>query len=229
MRQYPEALLTAPLLANLEERQRAEMLASAIPRTLAKGQFLFHEGDRTECFFVLASGSIKLVRFTPQGKEMLVHMVRPGQTFAEAAVFGPRTYPATAVAVELCEVWMWPLDRLLAMLRGTPELALALILSVSVWTRHLVGKLEFLTQRRVEERLAVYLLGRAGGRRLASGDEVVLEEAKQLIAAQIGTAPEVLSRTFKRLEEDGILSVEGDRVRIHDGEGLAVLAELIEV
>lgn len=229
MRQYPEALLATPLLANLRDEQRLDVLAAAVPRTLDKGQFLFHEGDPTEGFFVLASGSIKLVRFTAQGKEMLVHMVRPGQTFAEAAVFGPSSYPASAVAVEASEVWMWPQQRLLSMLRDSPELALALILSVSIWTRHLVGKLELLTQRRVEERLAIYILGRAGGRPLASGDEVVLDEAKQLIAAQIGTAPEVLSRTFKRLEDDGILAVDGDRVRIQDSGRFAVLAELIEV
>jgi len=229
MRTYPETLLATPLLADLEATQRDQLLAAAMPRTVAKGATLFHEGDRAEGFFVLASGSLKLVRLTAQGKEMLIHMVRPGQTFAEAAVFGPRTYPVTAVAVEESEVWMWPLARLLAMLRGSPELALAVILSLSVWVRHLVAKLELLTQRRVEERLAVYLLGRVKGRRLASRDEVVLDEPKQLIAAQLGTAPEVLSRTFRRLEEDGILAVDGDRVRILDGERFAVLAELIEI
>ena len=104
-----------------------------------------------------------------------------------------------------------------------------LVLSVSVWTRHLVGKLELLTQRRVEERLAVYLLGHVHGRPLPTGASVELTEAKSLIAAQLGTAPEVLSRTFRQLEDDGVLSVKGNRVEVLDGDRFAVLAEPIEV
>ena len=228
MPSYPEALLRTPLLARLEPRSRDELLQAGFRRTLDRGQFLFHEGEAAEGLFVLVGGCLKLVRFTTQGREMLVHLVRPGQTFAEAALFGPGTYPASAVAVEESEVWAWPRSRLLELLRGSPELALGLIVSLSIWTRQLVGKLELLTQRRVEERLAVYLLGRAGRASLATGAEVELAEAKQLIAAQIGTAPEVLSRTFRQLEEDGILAVRGSTVSILDGGRFAVLAEPIE-
>ena len=229
MTDIPEALLGAPLIANLGDEERDQLLAAASRRTVSKGQFLFHEGDPAEGLFVLAGGCMKLVRFTPQGKELLLHLVHPGQTFAEAALFGRRTYPASSVAVASSEVWVWPRPRLVQLLKGSPELALALVLSVSVWTRHLVGKLELLTQRRVEERLAVYLLGHVHGQPLPTGASVELTETKSLIAAQLGTAPEVLSRTFRQLEEDGVLSVSGNRVEILDGDRFAVLAEPIEV
>jgi CRP/FNR family transcriptional regulator len=218
-----------PLLARLDDELRRRLLDSAARRALDRGQFLFHEGDPAEGLFLLGDGCLKLVRFTPQGREMLVHLVRPGQTFAEAALFGPGTYPASAVAVDPSEVWLWPRPRLLELLRDSPELGLALVVSLSVWTRKLVGQLELLTQRRVEERLAIYLLGRARRGRLQAGDEVELGEAKQLVAAQLGTAPEVLSRTFRQLEEDGILAVRGSTVSILDGARFAVLAEPIEV
>ncbi len=229
MADVPQALLATPLVAGLEPALRDAFLDAALRRQLERGQFLFHEGDRAEGLHVLASGSVKLVRFTPQGREMLVHMVRPGQTFGEAALFGPGTYPAAAAAVEASEVWSWPRPRLLELLRRSPELALGLVVSVSAWARRLVGQLELLTQRRVEERLAVYLLGRSGRPSLATGDEVELAEAKQLIAAQLGTAPEVLSRTFRQLEEDRVLAVRGTTVAILDGARFAVLAEPIEV
>jgi CRP/FNR family transcriptional regulator len=225
---YPKALLGSPLLANLAEEHRDLLLSAARPKSVDKGQVLFNEGDHSEGFYVVSEGSLKLVRYTMQGKEMLVHLVRPGQTFAEASLFGPQTYPASAVALEPSRVWLWPRDKLIYLITCTPELALSLIMSVSIWTRHLVTKLELLTQRRVEERLAVYLLGRAGGSRLASGTEIELTEAKQLIAAQIGTAPEVLSRIFRRLEDAGVLAVQGDKVTITDGERFAMLAEPIE-
>lgn len=216
------------MIANLKPADREIFLDAGFRRAAPKGQFLFHEADKAEGLFILAEGCIKLVRYTPQGKEMLLHLVHPGQVFAEAALFGRGTYPATAMAVEDSVAWLWPRQRLLDLINGSPELALGMVLSVSIWTRHLVGQLELLTQRRVEERLAIYLAARAGEGPLADNDSIELAEAKQLIAAQLGTAPEVLSRTFRQLEEDGILSVEGNRVVVLDGERFAALAAPIE-
>ena len=223
-----EALLSSPLLRHLEPADLERVLAAGHEKKLSRGAHLFNEGEKTEALFVLLQGRVKMVRYTPQGREMLLHMVNPGQTFAEAALFGRATYPASAVAVEDSQVWCWPRERLLALVRSSPELALALILSVSLWTRTLVSKLELLTQRRVEERLAIYLLGRSGGRQPAAGDEIPLREPRNLIAAQIGTGPEVLSRTFRRLEEDGILESSPKSVRVLSPERLQALADWLE-
>jgi len=225
-----DAVCTAsPLLSSLEPAQQDAVLAAAAHRLCKRSQVLFHEGDPAQGLFLLARGCIKLVRYTPQGKEMLIHLVHPGQSFAEAALFGPGTYPASAVAVEDSEVVSWSRPRLLELIGASPELALSLILSVSIWTRHLVSKLELLTQRRVEERLAIYLLSRSGKQTLHTGAEVVLDEAKHLIAAQLGTAPEVLSRTFKRLEADGVLTVLGETITILNGDSFRALASPLEV
>jgi CRP/FNR family transcriptional regulator len=221
------ALSQVPLLAHLPEDRRREVIAVGHERRLERGEFLFHEGERTEAFFAVLEGQLKLVRTSPRGKELLLHLVHPGQSFAEAALFGEGTYPASAVAIEPSRVWCWPRRRFEDLLRHSPDLALALLGSVALWTRRLAAKLELLTQRRVEERVAVYVLSRAGERTLTAGDAVDLPEARNLIAAQCGTAPEVLSRTFRRLEDDGILHAEPDRVVIRDPERLHQLAEWI--
>ena len=220
-------LARVPLLAHLPDAQRREVIAVGHERRLERGEILFHEGERTEAFFAVLEGQVKLVRYSPRGKELLLHLVHPGQSFAEAALFGDGTYPATGVAVDPSLLWCWPRWRFEDLLKRSPELALALLGSISLWTRRLAAKLELLTQRRVEERLAVYLISRAGERVLAAGDSVELPEARNLIAAQCGTAPEVLSRTFRRLEDDGILHAEPDRVVVRDPERLHQLAEWI--
>ena len=61
-----------------------------------------------------------------------------------------------------------------------------------------------------------------------TGDRIELAESRNLIAAQCGTAPEVLSRTFRRLEDDGVLEAAPHHVIIHDPDALRSLAELIE-
>ena len=60
------------------------------------------------------------------------------------------------------------------------------------------------------------------------GTTITLTEPKHLVAAQCGTAPEVLSRTFRRLEDEGILEVEGETVRVLDADRLQTLAEWID-
>jgi CRP-like cAMP-binding protein len=217
-----------PLIRHLSESQQRDVLDAGHGKSLRKGDVLFHEQDPAEAMYAVLTGQVKLVRYSPGGKEMLLHLVRPGQTFAEAALFGSGTYPATAVALMETRLWCLPRQRLEELIRRSPELGLALVGSISVWTRTLAAKLELLTQRRVEERLAVYVLGRAGGRDLQAGASIALTEPKNLIAAQCGTAPEVLSRTFRRLEDEGILEVHGDTMQILDVERLRALAEWID-
>ena len=220
--------LRLPLLAGLPEAHRATLLEAGFEYQLDKGQVLFHEGDDAEAMYGVLEGRLKLVRYAPNGRELMLHLVRPGQTFAEAALFGDATYPATAEATEPSRVFGLPRGLLVSLIRSTPELGLAMVAAVSMWTRRLAGTLELLTQRRVEERLAVYLLSRADRAAVAAGGEIALSEPRHLIAAQIGTAPEVLSRTFRRLEDDGLLAAAPDHVRILDPARLRRLAEWIE-
>lgn len=219
--------LTLPLLASLPPRHRDALLEIGGERELTKGTVVFHEGDPADAMFGLLAGRIKLVRYAASGREMLLHLVRPGQTFAEAALFGDATYPATAEALEPSRLWVLPRTRLVDLVRTSPDLALALVASVSMWTRRLAESLELLTQRRVEERLAVYLLSRTDSDDLPTGGEIALSEPRNLIAAQIGTAPEVLSRTFRRLEEARLVEASPDRVRVLDPDRLRQLAEWI--
>ena len=223
-----EILGNIPLLHHLDPQRQCEVVEAGSLRNLARGEVLFHEGDPAESMFSVLEGRIKLVRYSPRGKEMLLHLVGTGQSFAEAALFGEGTYPATAEAVSASRVWVLPRRRLMELIRREPELGVAMVASVSMWTRKLATSLELLTQRRVEERLAVYLLGRRAADHLADGDEILLTEPKHLIAAQCGTAPEVLSRTLRRLEDDGILEGVSRGVRVVDLDRLRALAEWID-
>ena len=223
-----ETLRQIPLIRHLSRDQQIEVIRAGGFRQLAKGEILFHEDDPAESMFGVLEGRLKLVRYSPRGKEMLLHLVRPGESFAEAALFGTGTYPASAVALENCRVWALASHRLKDLIRSDPELGLAMLASVSVWTRKLAANLELLTQRRVEERLAVYLLGRGAAADFSDGDLIELAEPKHLIAAQCGTAPEVLSRTLRRLEEDGVLGSDQRGVRVLDVKRLRSLAEWID-
>ena len=225
MNDHNDVLSTIPLLRELPEDDLRRVVSMGHEQPLAKGEILFHEGDDVTGLFAVVRGRMKLVRYSPTGKELLLHLVPTGATFADAALMGPGGYPATAEAVEASVVWCLPKAKLVELIRNSPELGLAMIGSVSAWTRTLARKLEMLTQRRVEERLALFLMGRAGRRELEPGEVVELGQPKHLVAAECGTGPEVLSRTFKHLEEEGIIATGTSTVTVLDPKRLADLAE----
>ena len=77
-------------------------------RRVDKDQILFFEGDPAPGFFVLITGGVRIYKASPDGKEFTLHIIYPGQVFAEAAIFKGNTYPANCMALEDSEVAFLP-------------------------------------------------------------------------------------------------------------------------
>ncbi len=221
----PAGLRRIPLFAALPPALLADVARLCGSRRVRAGDLLFSEGDAAEFLPLLLAGRVKLIRSGPDGREQVLHLVRAPASFAEAAVFGPGVFPATAEVIEAGELAVVPRPALLDLLRRRPDVALALLASMSVWLRRLADLVEGLTLHTVEERVAGYLLSafsRAGGA-LVRGAQIRLAEPKRLIAAVCGTGPEVLSRTFRRLAEDGVVRVTGPVATLLDPAALVAL------
>jgi CRP-like cAMP-binding protein len=221
----PAGLRRIPLFAALPPALLEDVARLCGVRRVRSGELLFSEGDPAGFLPLLLAGRVKLVRSGPDGREQVLHLVRAPASFAEAAVFGPGVFPATGVVIEAGELAVVPRPALLDLLRSRPEVALALLASMSVWLRRLADLVDGLALHTVEERVAAYLLSaftRSGGA-LAPGAQIRFAEPKQLIAALCGTGPEVLSRTFRRLGEDGVVRVTGPVATLLDPAALAAL------
>jgi CRP/FNR family transcriptional regulator len=212
------ALHRVPLLGALPPPLFDEIASLVGVRPAAKGEFVFSEGDAASFLPVVLQGQVKLFKTGPDGREQVLHLVRAPASFAEAAVFGPGIFPADAQVVEAGLLATIPRPALLDLLRRRPEVALALLASMSFWLRRLVDLVEGLSLHTVEERVAAYLWSTfaRSGRPLLAGERVRLEDPKHLIAALCGTAPEVLSRTFRKLEADGAVRVDGPVAELLD-------------
>ena len=224
--QLVAALRRLPLFATVPEAAIAELMPLAQVRSISPGMLLFSEGEPAHALPLLLSGRIKLARQAADGREQVLHLVRAPASFAEAAVFGPGVFPATAEVLKGGELAEIARVELLALLHRRPEVALAMLASMSAWLRRLVDLIEGLSLRTVEERVAGYLVSAAArdGVALESGAQLRLEDPKRLIAAACGTAPEVLSRTFRKLAARNLLRVEGADLTIVDAGALLRLA-----
>jgi CRP/FNR family transcriptional regulator len=206
------------LFSGLEEENLAEVAAIAARRTFAKGEALFSEGDAASGFYLLASGNIKLCKISPDGKEKVLHFVHPNETFAEAAFFGDGKYPAEARALESGTALFFPREAFMGLLERNPRFSLNLIISLSLLLRRFARQIEELSFAEVPARLAAYLIELAEKKSTTFQGKTYLDldMKKGELASRLGTVSETLSRTFKKLKEEGILDVEGSRVTILD-------------
>jgi len=210
-------------LADLADDVLDRLAGAAVTKTLSKGELLFTEGDAARWAYLLVAGGVRLVRTDHHGREQVLHSVRRGESFAEAAFFGEGTYPATAVASDPSRVLGFSRERMLSVIAEHPQAALSIIASLSAHLRRLAGTVEGLALKSADARLAEYLLTLAGGNPVADS-AVVLPTSKTELAARLGVAPETLSRALKRMADEGLLAVDGRRITLRRPGELATLA-----
>lgn len=225
--QLIDQLKNSLLFSGLNDADLTVLAAIAVRRSFVKGEALFSEGDEANGFYLLVEGHLKLCRVSPDGREKVLHFVRPGETFAEAAFFGDGKYPAEARALEAGEAVFLPRQGFMELMTGNPRFAMNLVVSLSLSLRRFARQIEELTFADVTSRLASFLVKRAAEKSTSYDGITYLELGikKGELAAQLGTASETISRTFRKLKEEGILEMEARKVTILQMDRLLKLAE----
>lgn len=211
------SLRCSQLFSGLGEEDLAAIAGFAQSVALAKDDYLFREGEPARGCFVVRSGAVNVHRVNAAGREQVIHVFRAGESFAEAALASATGYPADARAVEPSSLLLLPKAPLLGLIGRRPDLALRMLGSMSQHLRVIVGMLEDLTLKDVETRVLHWLL-REG--RDAPGGRIRLNGTKRVLAAELGTSGETLSRTFARLRAEGLLEVSGSSFRLVDPPAL---------
>lgn len=186
----------------------------ALTNRLGKDDYLFREGDPARGFYVVQQGRIKVHRVNATGKEQVIHVFSPAESFAEASLASAGGYPADAQATEASVVLLIPKREFTELLRSRPELALRMLGSMSQHLRVIVGLLDDLALKDTETRVANWLLKRCP-RPLRDGPAIIeLDRTKRVLAAEIGATSETLSRTFAKFREQKLLQVAGRTITV---------------
>jgi CRP-like cAMP-binding protein len=197
------------------------IIAPATALMLRSHEWIMRQDDPATAFFIVIDGWVKLYRSTPSGDETVIEIMTKGDSFAEAVAFTGNRYIATAEAVSEARVARIPADHLVRCIRDSPDIALAMIASISQHMHYLVQQVEQLKGhsgvQRVAEFLASLSLAEHGHCALA------LPYDKILIAGRLGLTPESLSRAFARLRAIGVV-VDASHVIVNDVAKLRQLA-----
>jgi len=207
-------LRSCQLFGGITTSDLERIAAFVISKQLEKGEYLFQEGAKAEGFYVMQSGAINVHRVNMAGKEQTICVFRAGESFAEASLASASGYPAAARAIESSTVLLVPKTDFVELLRKHPELALRMLGSMSQHLRVLVGLLDDLTLKDVETRLSHWLLKHCPAPVRSQPVSFELDRTKRVLAAEMGTASETLSRTFAKLREQKIVRVKGKTITI---------------
>lgn len=218
------ALAKVKLFDGLPDKQLASLAEIASLKRTSAGDILFEAGQPGTHFYAVVQGRVRVFRAAPSGKEQVLHVFGPGEAFAEVPVFEGKTYPASAQSLEDSLLVSIPRKGFVEVLRREPELALGVMALLSARLRAFVTQISQLSLKEVPERLAGYLLLLRSSQ---NTDDITLELPKGQIAAYLGTIPETLSRALKKLSEQGLIEINGSKVRLLNPAALAELAEAL--
>lgn len=201
----------------------------AVVRHFERDACIARPGQDPDGMYILLSGQVRVFTLAPNGKEHVLHLVGPTQTFLEVAVLGEFPVPATCEALEDSVALLLPADLLRARLAEHPRLCRQVLASMALWVRHLLGLVEDLTLRDATGRFARYLLDVS--ERQAQGDALLvgLPSLKKHLASHLNLTSETFSRTLRRLTDAGLLVPEtlpsgSAAIRILDRAGLEAVS-----
>ena len=182
-------------------------------KTAAREDILMLEGEPAEALYFVASGAVKLFKTSTEGKEQILEIVRPGESFSEVPVLDGSPNHASAQAMGPVILYGIRKNALEEILREYPQVARNVIRVLASRVRHLASLVEDLSFRTVNGRIAKILLKYAA-RGTISGQRLTQRE----MAAMAGTAREVVGRSLRYLEDRGAISIVRHRIIITDRE-----------
>ncbi len=214
-----EFLKSIPYFQGLSSTELESVRQHVFERTVPRGELIQLEGEKVDALFFVVSGAVKVFKTSAEGKEQILAIARPGDSFNDTALFDQQPSPASAETMTPAHLYGITRASFESILHRHPRVALNTARVLAEQTRRLVSLVEDLSFRHVTSRVARILLENAGnstdhGPRLTQQD----------MAAMAGTVREVVARSLRALEEDGLIRMERQRIHITDRASLQALA-----
>ncbi len=176
------------------------------------GASLFHTGDLCQHYVVVLNGSVAVRRFAENGREIVLYRVGEGQTCAltTSCLLAADPYPAEGVAETALSLMLVPSAIFSELLGLSAAFRQFVFQAFGERLSELILLVESVALRRLDIRLAERLL------QLAGEGQTEIRKTHQELAAELGTAREVISRYLKEFERKGWLQTQRGNLHLLD-------------
>lgn len=211
-----------PHLSRLPTAEAERVASELVHLRFGPRELVAMEGEPCRGMFQLTAGHARLFRTSPDGREQIMRLLQPGDTFGEVAVFDGGPTPASVETFDAAEVILLPAETFRRLVHSQPAVALDLLNHFARRLRSFTELVEQMSLQTVQQRLARYLYftAREEGRETPEGVVIARAITLQDLASLVGSVREVVSRTLHVMEIDGVVEVRRKEILIRDLEAL---------
>lgn len=213
------------LFRDLPEHTIDSVAALASRRAYEKNTIVFSQGDAGDALYGVASGRVRISACGPDGREVFLNIMEPGDAFGEIAVVDGRPRTAGAVAIDRTVLMVIRRADFLAALERSPDLAMHLLQLFCQrlrWTSDLVEESAFLVgPARLAKRLLV--LAALHGRPVERGMELALSQAE--LAHFLGISRQIVNQHLQTWRRAGWVDLARGRIVVTDVEALGAVVD----
>jgi CRP/FNR family transcriptional regulator len=210
-------LRSIALFRDLAPRE-LEMAAQAFQeRSFAKSQVIFHDDATGQYMYVVKSGRVKVSRWLPSGREVILAFHGTGEYFGEMSLIDGKTLPATVTSMAPTTILSLHRARFLELM-GQQSFSLALLRELCGRFRDAWRQIEVLTHHHAEARLrmALHQMCANKGTATAEGTRIEVPLTHRELASMSGVSRETVTRVLGQLGERGLVRMDGRRIVVPD-------------
>lgn len=220
-----DSIRRVPMFRDFAEDEVTGVAATVTDRTYGKHDFIVREGDPGSTFFFLVKGSVSVCRIMPDGREMILAILKEGDFFGEMAMFDSSLRSASIKTLTEVEVGAIRYADFLVLLEANPRVGKSLVMALSDRLRAANALIAATTQQDIRARLASLLLNLSTqfGEPVEGGTRISLRLTNQEMANMIATTRETVNRTLNRFWDEKLVDMRTAHVVIVDPGKLRAL------
>lgn len=195
------------LFTSLSAHEMSAFASLFIEEEFEKDEYILTEGEPPNWLYIVKEGTVKMVKHSPSGREMIIAVMTAGDVIGEVAVFDGGSYPASALGMGKGAILKVARKDFIYLLKKSPSVALEIIGDLGRKLRGALSVARELRGERVEGRIAMVLLKLAKkvGSPAEGGVALNIPFTRQDIADMVGSTIETTIRVISKFKKDGIV------------------------
>ncbi len=218
----PSSLRGVPLFATMSDTQLVAIARVAEILSRSRDEIIVREHDEDGGFFILLEGSAKVLVTASDGREAVLAILTEGDFFGEMSLLDGDPRSATVRTATVCRLLCIQRERFIELLRDCPDIAVGLLVELSLRLRQANRRIEALTLMPVNGRISAAILQLCDTQGVRVHSELRLHgrPTQAEIAKLAGTTREAVSRALNVLRREGIIALDGKDLVVRDEKRL---------
>jgi CRP/FNR family cyclic AMP-dependent transcriptional regulator len=207
-----------PYFSELTIEEMQNLVASSQKRRYPRGSIVLHKDDVGDETYLIMIGKVKVIVTHPDGKEIILNILKSGDLFGEMAVFDHMPRSATVAAEEDSELLIISRENITNLIKRNPQIAFKLLSDMSRRLREADEQISGLAHLDAKGRVAQALLKLSKEANMITDDghKVFPKPPIKDIAAMSGTSPEIVSQLLSELTNKRIIDLTKEHIIIYD-------------